>query len=93
MESLINRRRRQVLIHSAIYYRWNKSIIDDHTFDKWAKELADLQTAYPEIASKCVYAKEFEDFDGSSGFDLPHHYPEVQSTALKLLRYHKERLK
>ena len=45
---LINRRRRQVLIHSIIYYRFDENIISDAMWTKWAMELADLQRKYPE---------------------------------------------
>ncbi|PEL24346.1 DNA ligase LigA-related protein [Bacillus toyonensis] len=87
---LITRRRRQILVHSFLYYQMNENIIHDSTYDKWSKELADLQVQHPEIADKCVYGKEFKEFDGSSGYDLPYHYPEIQNTALHLLNYHKK---
>jgi hypothetical protein len=90
LASLINRRRRQILVHSFLYYRLNESIISDNTFDLWAKELVDLQTENPAIASEVPYAKEFEGFDGSSGYDLPHFYPEIQAVGLQLLKFHKE---
>ena len=84
---LINRRRRQVLVHSCIYYRFNESLITDHTFDAWARELTELQRQWPEVAGGCVYAEAFKDFDGSTGFDLPLHDPWVMSKAAKLLEY------
>ncbi|MBX0320256.1 DNA ligase LigA-related protein [Shouchella clausii] len=88
IKELINRRRRQIMIHSCIYYAMDKSIISDHTYDQWCKELAELQAKYPETAAKCVYAKEFQTFDGSSGYDLPTHYFEVISTARRLVYFH-----
>ncbi|MDK7480953.1 hypothetical protein OWP19_23590 [Bacillus cereus] len=84
---LITRRRRQLLVHSFIYYQMNQSIIADYTFDLWSKELVELQQRHPEEANQAVYAKEFVEFDGASGFDLPYHYPEVQNAALHLLKY------
>jgi NAD-dependent DNA ligase len=69
----------------------NTSIISDHLFDTWSKELAQLQRDYPEQARQCVYAEEFANFDGSSGFDLPTHYPEVVALATYILRIHKKR--
>lgn len=90
---IICRRRRQTLVHSYLYYRKNTNIISDHTFDAWTKELADLQERFPEEAAAAVYAKEFEGFDGSSGYDLPTHYPNVMNTAEHLLRIHRERTK
>lgn len=90
IEELINRRRRQVYIHSCIYYRLNTNIIPDHKYDLWSKELAELQDKHPEIAQRCVYAEEFEGFDGSSGFDLPTHEPEIIVKAQYLLNSHKK---
>lgn len=85
---LITRRRRQILVHSFLYYQLNENIIDDYTFDRWSKELYELQIQYPEIASKCIYDDGFKEFDGSSGYDLPYSNPEIQSTGFKLLNYH-----
>jgi hypothetical protein len=87
---LMNRRQRQILVHSFLYYQLNESIISDHTFDMWSKELADLMVQYPEIAKKTVYYDSFKGFDGSSGYDLPYTNPEIQDTGYKLLRYHKK---
>lgn len=68
---LITRRRRQILVHSVIYYRMNDNVISDAQWSKWAMELVELQKKYPEIADSCPYADDFKGFDGSSGFDLP----------------------
>lgn len=63
----INRRRRQLLVHSYIYYELNQNIIDDMTWSKWAMELKDLQEKYPEESSEVPYADEFKGWDGSTG--------------------------
>ena len=68
---LIQQRRFQILIHSCIYYHFNSNLISDKQFDSWARELAQLQIDYPEIASQVTYAEYFEGFDGTTGFDLP----------------------
>lgn len=89
---LITRRRRQILVHSAIYYRMNENIIPDYKYDEWSLELAELQRDYPDIAKECPYAVGFANFDGSSGYDLQYHTPEIVSKANQLLRYHRRRL-
>ena len=71
IEELITRRRRQVLIHSIIYYRMNENIVSDDTWAAWALELEDLQNKYPEIADRCPYAEGFKNFDHSTGMNLP----------------------
>lgn len=71
IKELINRRRRQVLVHSVIYYKLNENLIDDATWSKWALELEELQNRYPKIAAACPLAKAFENFDHSTGMSLP----------------------
>jgi hypothetical protein len=84
---LINRRRRQILVHSVIYYKLNTNLISDHTWMKWAQELVSLQQQYPEIAKKCPYSVEFEGFDGSTGFNLPLADPWAVNKAYQLLEF------
>lgn len=83
---LIQQRRLQILVHSCIYYALNKNIISDATWDKWARELVQLQKDYPKIAQEVIWAKDFEDFDGSTGFDLPIHDEWVMMKAKQLCR-------
>lgn len=85
IEELINRRRRQVLIHSIIYYKMDDNLITDAQWSKWAVELADLQNRYPDIAANCWRADDFEGFEGSSGFDLPLDDPWATNKARYLL--------
>lgn len=81
----IEQRRRQLLIHGCIYYRLNTNIIDDHVYDRWSNELVELQAKYPKASEQASYHEYFEDFDGSSGFDLPTHLPEIVGRARWLL--------
>ena len=60
-----------MIVHSAIYYVLNDNIITDDEWTTRAKELVRLQNEYPDVASQVVYAEEFKDFDGSTGFNLP----------------------
>lgn len=68
----IKRLRLCVLVHSIIYYRLNTNIVSDFQYDKFAKKLKALQDKHPEL-SKAVpeYLKEFEGWDGCSGYNLP----------------------
>ena len=58
------------MIHSYIYYKLGKNIIDDQKWDAGARELVKLQKQYPELAKKGRLAKVYEDFDGSTGYHL-----------------------
>ena len=40
---LITRRRRQILVHSVIYYEMNDNLIPDSQWVSWANELYELQ--------------------------------------------------
>lgn len=86
----IRQRRYQMLVHSFLYYQLGESIVDDHTFDRWANELVGLQEKYPRESKKARYYREFKDFDGSSGFDLPYSMPNIQAIGYRLLAYRRK---
>lgn len=81
----IKRRRRQIMVHSLIYYRLNNNLIDDKTFDKWAYELVDLQKQYPEESKAVELYEDFKDWDGTTGFNL--NYFPFWHIAERLLNY------
>jgi hypothetical protein len=86
--ALIKRRRLNVMIHSCIYYVLDHNIIEDDTWDKWAKELEVLMKENPDAYSdRFDYA--FENWDASSGFDLPIRDPWIVSKAEYLLTINK----
>ena len=86
IKELITRRRRQILVHSIIYYRNNDNLITDVQYDLWSTELQELQHKYPKLANECVYAKDFDGFEGS-GFNLPLGDPWALNTANRLINY------
>lgn len=82
---LMNRRQRQILVHSNLYYRQNTNIIPDSTYDAWSHELADLIQAHPREFRKSTWYRAFQNFDGNTGMDLPITHPWVEGTATHLL--------
>ena len=82
---LLNRRRRQILVHSIIYYKMDDNLISDSTWSAWATELEELQKKYPDIAAKVHYAEEFKDFDPSNSMNLPLDDPWAVNKARRLL--------
>lgn len=66
----ILQRRRQILVHSYIYYELDDSLVEDSKWSKWARELVDLQRSYPDISKRVPYYESFKDFDASTGFDF-----------------------
>lgn len=85
IKSLIQHKRLQVLIHSCIYYELNESIVSDSTWSKWALELETLQKQNLEISKQVIYAEAFENFDHSTGCNLPLKDPWVVAKAKWLL--------
>lgn len=67
IEEKIRQRRRQILVHSYIYYELNQNIVSDHKWAEWAKELEQLQKDYPEESRAVEEYDQFKDWDGSSG--------------------------
>lgn len=88
--SLIRRRRRQILVHSCLYYKLAANIISDETFDKWCAELRDLHAKYPQYMNCGVYDEAFKKWGGFSGFDLPTYAPDIVRKAQQLLRIWEE---
>lgn len=86
IKELIEQRRRQILIHSCIYYYLNDNIVPDKKFDQWGYELVELQKEYPDIAKTVPLYEAFADWDGSTGMDLPIREPSVVSKAKELLQ-------
>jgi hypothetical protein len=66
---LIIRRRRQILVHSCLYYDLNENVISDHTWQRFADELVRLQALHGYRFG--FYDKYFMDWDASTGFFLP----------------------
>lgn len=84
----IGRRRRQMLIHCCIYYRYDENVVDDHTWNRWAQQLAKLQKKYGWRIG--FYDRVFRDWDGSSGFHLPAD-SDVMRVARRILEEHRQR--
>lgn len=88
--ALIHQRRRQILVHSYIYYELDDNIISDQKWSQWAMELAELQKKYPEVSEKVLFAETFANFDGSTGADLDYKMPWIPRKANQLLRCEKD---
>lgn len=82
-EEKIRRLRAQMLIHSYIYYELDDVIIDDHTWQHRANELAKINR------SVGFYDAAFEGWDGSTGYHLPKD-PWIRNKAEQVMRHHRE---
>lgn len=80
----VKQRRSQMLVHSYLYYWEDITIIDDHTWQRWADELTELHKTCNNIN---FYDEIFSDWDGSTGVHLPKNDGWVQQKAWKLVRY------
>lgn len=81
IEEKIRQRRSQMLIHSHIYYEMDDNIVDDHTWQAWADELAQLQDENPDKCKLGFFDEHFEGWNGSSGAFLPLRDPWVVNKA------------
>lgn len=83
---LIAKRRRQMLIHSFIYYELNDNIITDELWTRWAQQLARVQNKYGKRIG--FFDKLFADWDGSTGHHLVAKCgPDVARVAQRTLDY------
>lgn len=86
VRSLITRRRRQILLHSYVYYELNDNLIGDATWTKWALDLEHLQSIFPEESSSALYSEEFKGFDHSTGAGLDYFKSEIIDVAKLLIK-------
>lgn len=85
IEEKIRQRRSQMLIHSHIYYEMDDNIVDDHTWQAWADELAQLQDENPDKCKIGFFDEHFEGWNGSSGAFLPLRDPWVINKATYIM--------
>ena len=62
---------RWILFHAYYYYQMNDNVVEDYVYDKNAHLLSDMIKKYPVEAKKSRYYKLFDNYDGSTGMDLP----------------------
>lgn len=89
-KSVLNIFERSFLVHSIIYYRLDENLISDEKWAEWALELEQLTKEYPHIAQNAFLAKEFKDFDHSTGYNLPLETPWAVKKAMDLMEYYKK---
>ena len=73
-----------MLVHSYLYYRLDDPIIDDNKWQRWANELAELQNNNPDDCNIDFYDKEFENWNGDTGYHLPLKDPKVIKKAMQI---------
>jgi len=66
--STLERKQRQLIVHSFIYYHKNDNIWSDGQWDKTAKEIIPILNT--PIAKKSKFYEVFKDFDGCTGYNL-----------------------
>ena len=81
----IKQRRLQLLVHSCIYYKLDRTIVSDETWNKWSEELKQLQLKYPDYSKEVEWYDAFKDWGGSTGAFLPIDDEWVLNKAHKLL--------
>lgn len=89
---LIKRRRFQLALHSTIYYVYDSNIISDSDYDRFSRELVELQRLYPEQSKTAPLYEAFKDWDGSTGFHLTQRL-NFHHKALYMIRLHEKRRK
>lgn len=69
-ESWISFLRRQVIVHSILYYEMDNPVISDSEYDRLCRELVKECRMHQEAAHDAEYHYCMYDFDGTTGFDI-----------------------
>ena len=86
VKEIMQRRIRQVLVHSCIYYEFDMNIISDSEYDRFGKELVELIKKYPHYLKELEFGLDFIKYvEMPSGFDLPYRHPDIMRKAQHLL--------
>ena len=89
-KEIILQRRKQMAVHSCLYYEMNENIVSDDQWQKWADELEQLQRDYPEHQNIGFMDSQFYDWTGATGNHLNHRHPWTYKKALQLLEYRRK---
>ena len=95
IQEKIKQRRKQILVNSCIYYKFNENLVSDHDFDRWCKELHELQSEHPEDSEAVKDHYEiFKDWDGQTAncHALPITEPWIIHKAKIFLWYNKNNI-
>lgn len=64
---------RRIIVWSIMYYEYDESCVPDRTYDEVSKQLVELQRSVSQQEwERSTYYYAMYDFDGSTGFDIPH---------------------
>jgi hypothetical protein len=91
MNSLLQQRLRQFLVHSYLYYKLDESIISDIDYDRICMELKDLLKKNPD--EDPPFRKFVEKYLGNeaSGYSISQYPPTIISASMHLLYQHQYR--
>ena len=68
----INYLQRKIILNSIAYYKYDKSFLEDSYFDEMSHQLVQMQKGFTgNLEADTEYGYMMDDFDGSTGFDLP----------------------
>ena len=79
-----------LLVHSYLYYEKDISVVTDFKFDQNSQQLIQMMQEHPKDFVKSKYYYVFNDFDGSTGYDLVRrlnakHKAKIESRVLAIL--------
>lgn len=85
----MNQRTRQILVHSCIYYEFDRNIVPDYKYDQWGNELIELVRDNPDVLDQIEYGYMFKNYtEASSGFNLNYRHPNILNKARYLINLH-----
>ena len=79
---------RWILVQSYLYYELDCSFVSDKYYDSNAYQLVEMQKDNKEAAKESQYWYVFNDFDGTTGFDLYSRLTAKDKARIKQVAWH-----
>ena len=91
MNSLLQQKLRQFLVHSYLYYKLDESVISDLDYDRICIELKDLLKKHPDEDTSFRKIAEKSIGNEASGYNIRQYPPQIVSASMHLLYQHQYR--
>lgn len=71
LQAKLEHLQRRIIVYSIMYYKMGCSCVSDAFYDGVSRQLVAMAQLSPDVYKRTRYYYAMDDFDGSTGFDIP----------------------